>query len=145
MAKPPALARNPDVAAAYQNYPTPLRKGLLKLRTLMFKTAAETDGVGPLEETLRWGTPSYLTAKSKSGTTLRLGVEAKTGDRFGLYVPCQTTLAADFKQLYGNIFQYNGKRGLLFHPGDALPEAELAHCIALGLTYHINKSRRAAG
>lgn len=145
MPKPPPLARNPEVAAAYQNYPAPLRKGLLQLRTLVFKTAAATDGVGALEETLRWGTPSYITAESKCGTTLRLGVEAKTGDRFGLYVPCQTTLVADFKQLYGSTFQYNGKRGLLFHPGDALPDAELAHCIALSLTYHANKSRRAAG
>ncbi len=141
----PKLSSNPDVAAAYRNYPAPLRKGLLSLREMLFETAAQTDGVGTLLETLRWGTPSYLTPETKSGTTIRLGVEAKTAERFGLYVPCQTTLVADYKQLYGKTFSYNGKRGLLFNPEETLPLEELRHCIALGLTYHRNKQQRAAG
>jgi hypothetical protein len=141
----PKLANNPDVAAVYRSYPAPLRKGLLKLRDLLFEAAAQTDGVGPVLETLRWGTPSYLTPETKSGTTIRLGVETKTASRFGLYVPCQTTLVADFKHLYGQTFSYNGKRGLLFNPGVELPLGELQHCIALGLTYHANKPQRAAG
>lgn len=141
----PKLASNPEVAAVYRNYPAPLRKGLLILRELVFATAAQTDGVGRVLETLRWGTPSYLTPDTKSGTTIRLGVEAKTAERFGLYVPCQTTLVADYKQLYGKTFSYNGKRGLLFNPEEALPLDELQHCIALGLTYHSNKQQRATG
>lgn len=141
----PKLTNNPDVAAVYRSYPAPLRSGLMKLRSLLFEAAAQTDGVGSVLETLRWGTPSYLTPETKSGTTIRLGVEAKTGDRFGLYVPCQTTLIADFKHLYGKTFSYTGKRGLLFNPGAELPLAELQHCIALGLTYHANKQQRAAG
>lgn len=141
----PKLASNPEVAAVYRSYPAPMQKGLLALRELVFDTAAQTDGVGPVLETLRWGTPSYLTPQTKSGTTLRLGVEAKTADRFGLYVPCQTTLVADFKQLYGKCFTYNGKRGLLFNPQDTLPLTELQHCITLALTYHANKQQRAAG
>jgi len=69
----PAFA-NADVAAVFRAYPAPLRARLLALRRLIFDTAAETDGVGPLDETLKWGQPSYLTAASRSGTTIRIVV-----------------------------------------------------------------------
>ena len=35
------------------------------LRQLIFETAAATEVVGELEETLKWGEPSYLTPKTK--------------------------------------------------------------------------------
>lgn len=138
----PTLKSKPDVAAVYQSYPPKLRRGLLKLRSLVFSVAAELDEVCSLQEVLRWNTPSYLVPARKSvkiGTTLRLGVEAKTPDQFGLYVPCSTTLVSDYQQLYGDLFHYNGKRGLLFDSADELPLAELRHCIALALTYHVGK------
>ena len=141
-AKIPPLRRSSEVAQAFQAYPATLRRGLISLRKLVFTAAAQTPEVGELTETLRWGVPSYLTAASRSGTTIRLGVERKTADHFGLYVPCQTTLIADFRQLYGNLFSYSGKRALLFEPNATLPEAELLHCITLAFTYHNTKRRR---
>ena len=36
------------------------------------KTAASTDGGGPIEETLKWGDPAYVTSATKSGSTIRV-------------------------------------------------------------------------
>ena len=38
-----------------------MRKKLLHLRQIILDTASETEGVNELEETLKWGEPSYLT------------------------------------------------------------------------------------
>ncbi len=65
---------DPKVASVFDNFPKADRKGLLKLRALIFETAAQTRGVGQLNETLKWGQPAYLTPVSKSGSTIRLGL-----------------------------------------------------------------------
>lgn len=70
---------NPAVAAVLAAYPAPLRERLMELRALIEETAAETDGVGPLEETLKWGEVSYLTSASGSGTTVRIGRDRASG------------------------------------------------------------------
>lgn len=62
-----------SVASVFRSYPAALRPMLLALRELILDVAARTDGVGPLTETLKWGQPSYLTAETGSGTTVRTG------------------------------------------------------------------------
>ena len=49
---------DPGVAAVFETYPQALREKLSALRDLIFATAAATDGVGELHETLKWGQPS---------------------------------------------------------------------------------------
>ena len=48
----------PDVAAAFAAFPDAVRRQLLQVRALIFGTAAELDGVGPLAETSKWGGPA---------------------------------------------------------------------------------------
>lgn len=67
----PAFADS-AVAAAFASYPEPIRARLLALRRLIFATAAATQGVGPLEETLKWGQPAYLTPATRAGSTIRI-------------------------------------------------------------------------
>jgi hypothetical protein len=62
----------PAVDAVFKAYPAPIRSKLLALRRLIFDTAKATRGVGALEETLKWGQPSYLTTETKSGSTIRI-------------------------------------------------------------------------
>ena len=52
---------NPEVARIFAGYPQPMRNKMLRLRQLLLDTAAETESVNRLEETLKWGEPSYLT------------------------------------------------------------------------------------
>ena len=61
------------VAKVFENYPKAVRSKLLFLRQLIFETAERTQGVGELEETLKWNQPSYLTPETKSGSTIRIG------------------------------------------------------------------------
>ena len=63
---------NEAVAETFDSYPPNMRRALLALRSLIFETAASTDGVGVLEETLKWGEPAYLTSESRSGSTVRI-------------------------------------------------------------------------
>ena len=131
----PAFA-DPSVEAAFQRYPPPLRKALLDLRRLIFAVAAETAGVGTLVETLKWGQPAYLTERPRTGSTIRIDGLKGRPDGYALFFHCQTTLVPTFRELYPELFDFDGKRALHFTLADKLPEAALKHCIALALTYH---------
>jgi hypothetical protein len=127
------------VAAVLDTYPPALRERLMGLRALILDTAAATDGVGPLEETLKWGEVSYLTSSSGSGTTVRIGRDKRSG-RPTIFVNCQTDLLSRYRTLYPDAFAYDGDRGVIL--GDAPDEAALRHVIALALTYHATKKPR---
>ena len=131
---------NPKVAAAFSNYPTRLRMKLLALRQLILDTARATDGVGTLEETLKWGQVSYLTSESKSGSTIRIDQLKSVADKYALYFHCQTNLVETFRELYPNLV-YGGNRCILLDTSEALPKAALRHCLALALTYHLRKRK----
>jgi len=130
----------PDaVTNAYARYPLPAREHLLALRTLIYAAAGENPAIGPLTETLKWGEPSYLTVATKSGTTIRLAWKAKNPDHCGLYVNCQTSLVADWKELYNGVLNFEGDRAIIFEIGKPYPVDAVRHCIALALTYHLRK------
>ena len=95
--------------------------------------------MGTLEETLRWGEPSYLTTQSKSGSLVRIGWKPGEPDRYAIYFHCQTNLIATFRVLYPNTFAFSGNRAITFGAKDALPRTELRHCIELALTYRLAK------
>lgn len=130
---------NPSVAGVFAAYPTPIRRKLSALRDLIFATAKRTPGVGALEETLKWGQPSYLTTETKSGSTIRLDAISSMPGRYAICFHCQTTLVDTFKEKFGTKFRYEGTRALTFAANDQVPETELSECIALALTYHLKK------
>jgi hypothetical protein len=132
---------NPRVAAIFDGYPENVRPKLLFLRELIFDTASEIKGVGKLEETLRWGEPSYLTAESRSGSMVRINAKGSQG-RYAIYFHCQTNLVETFRDRYSDSFTFEKNRAIIFEHGDAVPVEELRHCISLALTYHRERSGR---
>jgi hypothetical protein len=139
-----AKRKNPPFAdagvkAVFDAYPPKLRAKLVSLRALIFTAAAKTQGVGTLTERLKWGQPSYLTAASGSGTTIRIDRVKASADRYALYVHCQTDLVATFRQLYPQSFAYDGNRSIVFALDDRIDEGALRHCMSLALTYHRRK------
>jgi Domain of unknown function (DU1801) len=128
--------RNQAVAEVFAAYPAPARRKLLALRALIFKTAAQTEGVGALEETLKWGEPAYLTPQSKSGSTVRIAWKPSRPDHCAVYFNCQTTLIQTFKTLFPEDFEFEGNRAITFEAAGRMPTKELAMCIAAALTYH---------
>ncbi len=129
-----------SVAKVFGAYPAKLRGRLLSLRRLILKTAAKTEGVGALEETLKWGQPSYLTAKTKSGSTIRIDRIKASGTKYAVYFHCQTDLVPTFRELYPKKFDYESNRAIILDVENKPDEKALAHCIALALTYHARKA-----
>ena len=127
--------------AIFSAYPKPVKAKLLALRRLIFDTANATKGVGRLEETLKWGQPSYLTTETKSGSTIRIDQVKSAANQYALYFHCQTDLVETFRQLYPTDMRYGGNRSILLDAEKGLPEAAWRHCVALALTYHLNKRK----
>ncbi len=126
----------------FRAYPPAVKARLLRLRDLIFETASATTGVGEIEETLKWGQPSYLTAQSGSGTTIRIDRAKGADGEVAIYVSCLTDLVATFRERYPKL-RYEGKRAIRFRAEDNLDEPALRHCIALALTYHQRKRKAA--
>ena len=118
-----------------------MRPKLLALRELIFSTAAATEGVGPLHETLNWGEPAYVTAQTRSGSTVRLGWKRSTPSQYATYFHCQTRLVETFRTLFPSELRFEGNRAIVFGETDVVPTDALSLCIAAALTYHHQRAR----
>lgn len=127
------LISDPRVKAVFDNYPASVRAQLLHLRELVLSAASAMDGLKTLEETLKWGEPSYLT---RHGSTVRMDWKAKNPEQYALYFKCTSRLVPTFKTLYPDTFAFEGNRAIVFHLYGPLPDAEVRHCISMALTYH---------
>ena len=126
-----------------QVVPKTVKTKLLALRRLILDTAAVTEGVGKLEETLKWGQPSYLTPETKSGSTIRIDRVKSSDKHYAVFFHCQTDLVETFRQLYPKEFSYSGNRCIILDADEKIAEPALRHCVALALTYHLNKRKAA--
>jgi hypothetical protein len=135
--------QDPAVEARFAQYPPPARKKLLALRALIFKVARLTSGVGELQETLKWGEPAYVTAQSKSGSTVRIDWKAKNPDQYAIYFNCNTGLVDQFKTMFPDGFKFEGRRAIVFALSDAVPKDALEICVAASLTHHLRGKAKA--
>ncbi len=138
MSKSLNINSDPAVKDKLASYPTKVRSKMKKLRKLILDTAKEIDSVEELEETLKWGEPSYLT---KKGSTLRMDWKEKKPDQYALYFKCTSKLISAIKTVYDDFFNYETTRAILFNLDEDPPEKEIKHCIELALTYHLIKDR----
>jgi hypothetical protein len=130
---------DPAVEAVFNAYPRPVKARLLALRRLIFDTARRTEGVGRLQETLKWGQPSYLTPETGSGSTIRIDRIKSPTAQYAVYFHCQTDLIATFRELYPTELRYGGNRSILLDAEEDMPQTALRHCVALALTYHLRR------
>ncbi len=128
-----------EVAAIFDTYPIKFKRKLLDLRQLILETAAKNESVGEIEETLKWGEPSYVTSKSKSGSTIRLAWKEAKKDQYSIFFKCTANLVPAMRERYPDTFTFEGNRSINFTLSDIVPKRELSQCIALALTYHRNK------
>ncbi len=127
------IIENPDVAEVFNHYPKHMRHRLLFLRQLVLDTASETEDVGAVVETLKWGEPSYV---AKGGSTVRINWKKSSPNQYMMCFHCKTKLVDTFKELYGDKFKFEGNRAMVFHEDGDIPINELRHCISLSFTYH---------
>ncbi len=133
---------NPKIDKVFGAYPKRVQTKLQAIRKLIFETARKADGVGPLEEALRWGQPSYLTPVSKSGSTIRIDKAKGRDDAVAVFFHCQTNLVETVREMYPEDFAFEGNRALIMDVARPLPKQALRHALALALTYHLRKKVR---
>lgn len=136
------IKTNPKVESVFNNYPDFVRDKMRFLRDLVLETAKEIDGIAELEETLKWGEPSYLT---KIGSTLRMDWKAKSPNQYAMYFKCTSKLVETFKVMFEDTFRYEGNRAIVFQLDDEVPTKALKACIRATLTYHKVKQMPALG
>ena len=111
---------NSLVKEKLHTYPKPVREKLHFLREMIFEVAKNTEGVGEIEETLKWNEPAYLT-KNKSGTTIRIDWKANNPNYIGFYINCKTTLIDTYRSLFPEL-NYEGNRAILLPVDQPLPK-----------------------
>ena len=120
------LVVDPKAEAVFEKYPGEIKLKLLKLRKLIIDSAIEIDGIQQLEETLKWGEPSYLT---KKGSTIRIDLKPRTPNQYAIYFKCTSKLVETFKTVFKDQFNFEGNRAILFQLDESVPEKELKTCI----------------
>jgi hypothetical protein len=126
-----------DVQAAFNAFPPEVRHRLAEIRRMVFAVAAEDPRVGPVSEMLKWGEPAYLTAKSGSGSTVRVGWPRGKPGQVAIYFICHTTLVVEFRERFGAMFQYEGTRAVLLPVTGTVPRPEIETMLSMALTYHL--------
>lgn len=127
------VTTNPKVDDVFANYPDFVRGKMERLRSLVIETAEETQDITIIEETLKWGEPSFVT---RIGTTLRMDWKEKTPDQYAMYFQCTSRLVNTFRLIFGSKFQYEGTRAVVFDINQKVPVEDLKECIRAALTYH---------
>lgn len=84
------------VEAVFRSVAEGHKAHFLRIRELIFVTADELALPGGIEETLKWGEPSYVPVKPKTGSAVRLASFDR--EQVGLLLNCQTRLSRVFGQ-----------------------------------------------
>lgn len=134
--------KNTKVQALIDSYPSLPKMRLNALRELIIETASEIVDLNELEENLKWGEPSYSCQK---GSTIRIDWKSKKPDQYAMYFICSTRLVETFRMLYGNTFDYDKNRALVFLLEDDIPVPQLKECIQMALRYHELKDQPLLG
>jgi hypothetical protein len=126
---------NNDIQVKFASYPKHVRPHLLVLRGLILELAEHLK-LGRVEETLKWGEPSYLV---DSGSPVRIDWKAKNPNHYFLFFHCQTKLVDTFRLIYSDNLVFQGNRAIVLDLNGQLPESSIKHCIELALTYKKRK------
>ena len=136
------MKKDPMVDEVFSNYPDFVREKLQSLRELVIETAEETIEICDLEETMKWGEPSFVT---KNGSTLRIDWKEKKPDQYAMYFHCTSRLIDTFRFVFDQKFQFEGNRAIVFQLEQKIPVTELKRCIKAALTYHQVKHLKTLG
>jgi hypothetical protein len=135
---------NSEVAVIFNSYPQKIKSKLMFLRQLILDTAASIEGIGEIEETLKWGEPSYLTTQSKTGSTIRIAWKESQKQKYSMFFKCTADLIPAFREKFPQKFKFGGNRSIDFNINDEVPVKEIKQGIALALTYHRHKNLETA-
>lgn len=124
---------DPEASKKFDAYPEAVKPKMDALRSLILETAEESEGIKEIEESLKWGEPSYRT---KKGSTIRIDWKEKSPDDYAVYFQCTSRLVPVFKEFYEHIFTFEKTRAIRFALNEEIPKKELKACIRMALHYH---------
>ncbi len=115
----------------FDSYPKHAKAVLLQVRSLIQEIAQQQD-LGVVEETLKWGEPSY---RVKGGSAVRFDWKEKTPQQYFLFFNCKTKLVDTFRELYSDDLEFQGNRAIVLNLNEPIPITIVQHCIELSLKY----------
>ena len=127
------IKTDPQADQVFSSYPDIVRDKMLFLKSLIIKTAEETEDIDLLEISLRWGEPSFIT---KQGSTIRMDWKARSPNQYALYFQCTSSLVHTFRLAFKETFLFEGNRAMVFDINQKIPVPELKKCIKAALIYH---------
>lgn len=120
-----------EVQEKFNSYPKHIKPLLTQLREVVFSIAEESN-LGEVEETLKWGEPSY---QVKGGSPVRMDWKEKYPDQYFLFFNCQTRLVETFRELYPETLEFEGNRAIVLYSNKKLPKKTIRHCIEMAMNY----------
>ena len=133
-----SIKQNPKIKSKFESYPKEIKTKMEHLRELILETATEIESIEEIEETLKWGEPSYIV---KKGSTIRMDWKEKNPNQYALYFNCSTSLVETYKAVCGDLFKYEKNRAILFDLNEDVPNKEIKDCIEMALKYHSLKDK----
>ena len=127
------IKTDPRVNEVFALYPEEVRDKMQFLRALVIETAKEMEDVDELEETLKWGEPSFVT---KNGSTLRMDWKKRSPDQYAMYFQCTSRLVETFRIVFEEQLRFEGKRAIILDLEEEVPVKEIKACIKASLNYH---------
>ena len=127
--------------AHINHWPDAAKARLWECRALFHQIADQAD-VGRLDETLKWGQPSWRPVKTRTGSTLRAGWHIDHPDVLSLFVDCKTDLAVRMRDNYPQLPMNDGRRQIGLRLDAPLPRQAILHLAEMTFTYH--RAKRAA-
>ena len=96
----------PNVEAIFNSYPAAVRDKLEILRKIILETASTLEDVIKVEESLKWGEPSY---RSNIGSTIRINWNPKHPNQYSMFFQCSTSLVETFRVVFSDVFRSLGR------------------------------------
>ena len=120
-----------EVKGKFYSYPKHIKPLILQLRELVFSVAEDLK-LGKIDETLKWGEPSY---QVKNGSPVRMDWKPKSPNQYFLFFHCQTKLVDTFRELYSEVLEFEGNRAIVLHTNKKLPKKAIRHCLEMAMKY----------
>ena len=129
---------NPALKTLITNWSPAAQDTLAQCRAI-FERVSGDSGIGPLDESLKWGQPAWRPKKPRTGSTVRLAWNAEEPTRLAVFVDCKTDLAARVGDLYPEFIENDRRRRMAIDLSAPFPEQAMSHMAAMTFTYHLNK------
>ncbi|MBM9548127.1 DUF1801 domain-containing protein [Leptospira sp. 201903074] len=126
-----------SLSSYYFNLTPVMLDKFMEIRNWIYEISQSNDQIGEIEECIKWGQPSFLTPKTKSGSTIRIG---KVNDsEYALYFNCKTSIAQEIAIEFPEL-KCDGKRALYLEANQKLSKTKLIVCLKKALLYHKRKT-----